>query len=63
MSLLTRVSGLPPVGGMEINGQLYRSELILMGLVAWFTRNITDPRLTWEAAEAFTVANLVSLVL
>jgi Ca2+/Na+ antiporter len=62
-SLMIRGFGLPLDSRMEIDGQLYGSELILMGLVAWFARNITDPRSARGVVGAFTLANLVSLIL
>lgn len=41
---LVRLFGLSPDSGMDIDGQLYGSEFILMGLIAWFARNITEPK-------------------
>jgi Ca2+/Na+ antiporter len=48
---------------MDIDNQFYGSELILMGLVCWFARNITEARYQTGITAAFTIANLISLVL
>jgi Ca2+/Na+ antiporter len=53
----------PAANKMAIGGQLYGSELILMALVAWFARNITDRRTQTNIIESFAIANLISLVL
>ncbi len=62
-SLLIRALGLPLDKGMDLDGQLYGSELILMGLVAWFARNITDHKTQRGIISAFVIANLISLVI
>ncbi len=62
-SVVVRAFGLPADSRMDIDGQLYGSELILMGLVAWFARDITDLRTQRGIISAFTIANLISLVL
>ena len=62
-SLLIKALGLPLDQGMDLDGQLYGSELILMGLVCWFARNITEPRTQRGIVSAFVIANLISLVI
>jgi len=62
-SLLIKALGLPLDQGMDLDGQLYGSELILMVLVCWFARNISDYRTQRGIVGAFTIANLVSLVI
>lgn len=62
-SLLIRALGLPLDKGMDLDGQLYGSELILMGLVCWFARNITDYKTQRGIISAFVIANFISLVL
>ncbi len=62
-STIVQFFGLPADRGMDLDGQLYGSELILMGLVAWFARDITELRYERRIYAAFTIANLISLVI
>jgi hypothetical protein len=62
-STIVRFFGMSPDTGMDLDGQLYGSELILMGLVAWFARDITDLKYERRIYAAFTIANLVSLII
>jgi hypothetical protein len=62
-STIVRFFGLTPDAGMDLDGQLYGSELILMGLVAWFARDITELKYERRIYAAFTIANLISLVI
>jgi len=62
-SLLIKALGLPLENGMDLDGQLWGSELILMALICWFTRNISDYRAQRGIVSAFTIANLISLVI
>jgi hypothetical protein len=62
-SIIVRFFGLPADQGMDLDGQLYGSELILMGLVAWVARDITEPKIQRSIFAAFTIANLVSLII
>ncbi len=62
-SAIVRFFGLTPDAGMDLDGQLYGSELILMGLVAWFARDISDFRYERRIYAAFTIANLISLII
>lgn len=55
--------GLPPDSGMDIDNQFYGSELILMGLVCWVARNITEAKYQRGLTSAFVIANLISLIL
>jgi hypothetical protein len=55
--------GLSAETGMDIDNQFYGSELILMGLVCWFARDITEAKYQRGITAAFTIANLISLVL
>jgi Ca2+/Na+ antiporter len=60
---VVRWFGLPAETTMDIDNQLYGSELILMGLVCWIARNITEVKYQRGITAAFTIANLISLVL
>jgi Ca2+/Na+ antiporter len=60
---LVSLFGLTPGPGVDIDGQLYGSELILMGLICWFARNISEPRYQRGILTAFVIANLISMVL
>jgi hypothetical protein len=62
-SLLIKALGLPLDTGMDLDGQLWGSELILMALICWFARNISDYRTQRGIVSAFTIANLISLVI
>ncbi len=62
-STVVRFLGLTPDAGMDLDGQLYGSELILMGLVAWFARDITELKYERRIYTAFTIANLISLII
>lgn len=62
-SLLIRALGLTVNSGMDLDGQLWGSELILMALICWFARNVTDTRTQRGIVSAFVIANLVSLVI
>jgi Ca2+/Na+ antiporter len=63
-TLMVNGFGLTPAANkMAIGGQLYGSELILVGLIAWFARNITDRRNQRNILISFAIANLISLVL
>ena len=62
-SLLIRALGLPLDTGMDLDGQLWGSELILMALICWYARNISDYRTQRGIVSAFTIANLISLVI
>lgn len=62
-SLLIKALGLPLDTGMDLDGQLWGSELILMALICWYARNISDYRTQRGIVSAFTIANLISLVI
>ncbi len=62
-SMIVQLFGLPADRGMDLDGQLYGSELILMGLVAWFARDITELKYERRIYAAFTIANLISLII
>jgi Ca2+/Na+ antiporter len=62
-SLMINGFGITLDNSTRLVGQFYGSELILMGLVAWFARDIKDPKAARGVVGAFTIANLVSLVL
>ncbi len=62
-SAIVQFFGLPADRGMDLDGQLYGSELILMGLIAWFARDITELRYERRIYAAFAIANLISLVI
>jgi len=62
-STIVRFFGMTPDQGMDLDGQLYGSELILMGLVAWFARDITELKYQRRIFSAFTIANLISLII
>lgn len=62
-SVIIQFFGLPADRGMDLDGQLYGSELILMGLVAWLASDITEYKYERRIYAAFTVANLISLVI
>lgn len=61
-SILIRYFGLAPDSGMDVDGALFGSMLILMGLVAWFSRDVTDAKAQMALVEAYTIASLISLV-
>ena len=60
---IVRLFGMTPDQGMDLDGQLYGSELILMGLVAWVARDITELKYERRIYGAFTLANLISLII
>ncbi len=62
-SMIVQFFGLPADRGMDLDGQLYGSELILMGLVAWFARDISELKYERRIYAAFTIANLISLLI
>lgn len=62
-SVIVRFLGLTPDQGMDLDGQLYGSELILMGLVAWIARDISDVKYERRIFGAFFIANLISLII
>lgn len=62
-SAIMRMFGMTPDQGMDLDGQLFGSELILMGLVAWFARDISELKYERRIYAAFTIANLISLVI
>ncbi len=62
-SAIVQLFGLPADRGMDLDGQLYGSELILMGLVAWFARDISELKYERRIYAAFTIANLISLLI
>jgi hypothetical protein len=62
-SIIVQFFGLPADNGVDLDGQLYGSELILMGLVAWVAREITELKHQRSIFAAFTIANLVSLII
>ncbi len=62
-SVIVKFFGLPADHGMDLDGQLYGSELILMGLVAWFARDISELKYERRIYAAFTIANLISLII
>lgn len=62
-STIVQFFGLPADRGMDLDGQLYGSELILMGLVAWFARDISDLKYERRIYAAFSIANLISLII
>ncbi|NJD60282.1 MAG: hypothetical protein FIA98_12885, partial [Anaerolineae bacterium] len=51
---VVRWFGLPAETGMDIDNQFYGSELILMGLVCWFARNIMEAKYQRGITAAFT---------
>jgi len=55
--------GLPANAGINIDNTFYGSELILMGLVCWFARSLTEAKYQRGLISAFTIANLISLIL
>ena len=62
-STIVRFFGMTPDQGMDLDGQLYGSELILMGLVAWFARDISELKYERRIYAAFSIANLISLII
>ncbi len=60
---VVRWFGLTLDKGIDLDGQLYGSTLILMGLVCWVARDITEHRFQRNIVGAFTIANLISLIL
>jgi hypothetical protein len=62
-SIMINGFGITLDNSTRLVAQFYGSELILMGLIAWFAREVKDPRSARGVVGAFTIANLVSLVL
>jgi len=62
-SLMINAFGITLNDSTRLLGEFYGSGLILMGLVAWSARNMTDRKSQRGIFAAFTIANLVSLVL
>ncbi len=60
---VVRWFGLALDKGIDVDGQLYGSTLILMGLVCWVARDITESRIQRNIVGVFTIANLISLIL
>ena len=60
---IVRFFGLTADTGIDLDGQLYGSEFILMGLVAWFARDITELKYERRIYAAFSISNLISLII
>ncbi len=61
-SVLIRYFGLSADSHMDVDGALFGSMLILIGLVAWFARDVTDAHAQMAIVEGYTLGSLIALV-
>jgi len=54
--------GIAPEPAVNLMGQFFGTELLAVGLLAWFARNISDSKTQGAITLAFVIANVVGLV-